>query len=529
MLILFPSKKSLPILAQFIKYVSLKQKPVFVMKSKISFLSVFIFILIGFNMDAREYDISDYLNPDNPNRKAYIERYKDIAMDEMRRAGIPASIKLAQGILESGDGKSSLASEANNHFGMKCGSKWNGDTFYLHDDDFNSDGELIKSCFRVFDNPDESYYAHSEFLLNPRKVGRYGFLFNLDIRDYRAWAKGLKKSGYATNPRYAQLLIGIIETNRLYEYDKISLMNLGLVEVSPTPTKPIATPGTPVDVSNVAKNEVVLNNSIRMIFAQGGDTPKSIEDFFGVKAKKVTIYNELYEGGSIKFKDGDRIYLQSKRKKWRGKADYHQVRSGETMYSIAQQYGLKIKSLRNKNRMVENTEPAIGQHIALKRKIKKSRIIKLRDTSKDPVSSNNDKDDEPNYDLSDGKNIVDIIRSNVSAFDMKERTEAYVKITDGIINAPEPDVIIVQPTRPNPTTTQPTIPDVIINPYPTVPPVVIQPTTPTPTPISNYHTVESGDTLYSISRKYNADVANIKRWNNLPSNIISIGQRLRVK
>jgi LysM repeat protein len=502
------------------------------MKSKISFLSIFIFVLIGFNMDAREYDISDYLNPDNSNRKAYIERYKDIAMDEMKRAGIPASIKLAQGILESGDGKSSLATEANNHFGMKCGSQWSGDTFYLHDDDFNSDGDLIKSCFRVFENPDESYYAHSEFLHDPRKVGRYGFLFNLDIRDYRAWAKGLKKSGYATNPRYAQLLIGLIETNRLYEYDKISLMDLDLVKVPTAPTNPVITPGTPADASNVAKNEVVLNNGIRMIFAQGGDTPKSIEDFFGVKAKKVTIYNELYEGGSIRFRDGDRIYLQSKRKKWRGEADYHQVKPGDTMYSIAQRYGLKTEAFRKKNRMARNTEPAIGQHLALKRKIKKTRIIQLRDTSTDPVSSNEDKDDEPNYDLSDGKNIVDVIRSNVSAFDMKERTEAYVKITDGIINIPEPEVVTQpQPTRPNPTTPrpnptpQPTIPDVVVTPYPTIPPV----TQPTPTPIGNYHTVESGDTLYSISRKYSADVANIKKWNNLPSNIISIGQRLRVR
>lgn len=508
------------------------------MKSEISFLSLFLFILIGFNTDAREYDVSnDYLNPNNANRKAYIERYKDIAMAEMKRAGIPASIKLAQGILESGDGKSSLATEANNHFGMKCGSRWEGDTYYLHDDDYNSDGELIKSCFRVFDNPDESYYAHSEFLHDPRKVGRYGFLFDLDIRDYRAWAKGLKRSGYATNPRYAQLLIGLIETNRLYEYDKISLMDLDLVEVPVKPTKPVITPGDPADASNVAKNEVVLNNGIRMIFAQGGDTPKSIEDFFGVKAKKVTIYNELYEGGRIKFKDGDRIYLQAKRKKWRGKADYHQVKPGDTMYSISQKYGLKTEALRKKNRMAKNTEPAVGQFLALKRKIKKTRIIQIRDTSKDPISSNDDKDGEPNYDLSDGKNIVDLIRSNVSAFDMKERTEAYVKITDGAIVAPEPEVITQpQPTRPNPTTPkpnpttpQPTRPDVVTPTVPPVTPPTPNPTKPTPQPTGNYHTVESGDTLYSISRKYSVSVADIKKWNNLPSNIISIGQKLRVR
>ncbi|MEM9261275.1 MAG: glucosaminidase domain-containing protein, partial [Bacteroidota bacterium] len=152
-------------------------------------------------------------------QERYIKRYKDIAIREMERSGVPASIKLAQGILESDSGKSRLASAANNHFGIKCGSQWKGEEYYKRDDDYDDNGQLIKSCFRKYRNPDASYVAHSEFLRDPAKSFRYGFLFRLDPTDYRGWAEGLRRAGYATNPRYPQLLISIIERYNLQQYD----------------------------------------------------------------------------------------------------------------------------------------------------------------------------------------------------------------------------------------------------------------------------------------------------------------------
>jgi flagellum-specific peptidoglycan hydrolase FlgJ len=138
----------------------------------------------------------------------YIVRFKDIAVAEMNKYGIPASITLAQGLLESGNGNSRLARESNNHFGIKCTSEWKGKTV-LHDDD------AVGECFRVYKDPEESFRDHSEFL----KRARYAPLFKLDKNDYRGWAEGLKQAGYATNPRYAELLVGIIERYRLNDFD----------------------------------------------------------------------------------------------------------------------------------------------------------------------------------------------------------------------------------------------------------------------------------------------------------------------
>ena len=149
----------------------------------------------------------------------YIYAHKDIAIEEMYRTGIPASIKLAQGLLESNIGQSPLSKIGNNHFGIKCGSNWNGQEIYKEDDDYDANNQLTKSCFRVFQSAHDSYIAHSEFLLNPRKSYRYGFLFSIPSYDYISWARGLKKAGYATDPQYAEKLISRIEDYALYQYD----------------------------------------------------------------------------------------------------------------------------------------------------------------------------------------------------------------------------------------------------------------------------------------------------------------------
>ena len=152
----------------------------------------------------------------NNYKQSYIDHHKDIAIAEMHRQGIPASIKLAQAIHESQSGKSKLATHSNNHFGIKCKNYWKGGTYFHKDDDFDSQGTLIKSCFRAYDRVLDSYVDHSNFL---KQSSHYVELFFLSKYDYVSWAKGLQKCGYATDPNYAEKLINIIESNQLFEYD----------------------------------------------------------------------------------------------------------------------------------------------------------------------------------------------------------------------------------------------------------------------------------------------------------------------
>lgn len=155
----------------------------------------------------------------------YIQQYSDIAIEEMERTGIPASIKLAQGLLESSAGTSPLCIEANNHFGIKCGNQWTGKEMYREDDDYGVNNVLTKSCFRVFDSGRESYRAHSEFIMNPLKAYRYGFLFSIPFDDHQSWARGLQSAGYATDPAYADKLIELINRYHLQQYDYAHLFN----------------------------------------------------------------------------------------------------------------------------------------------------------------------------------------------------------------------------------------------------------------------------------------------------------------
>ncbi len=162
-------------------------------------------------------------------KQAYVKKYSWLAIEEMRRTGIPASIKLAQAIVESHSGTSPLAKEANNHFGLKCGKEWTGKTMFRLDDDRDANGFLIESCFQSYTTIRESYMRHSDHLLNPAKMDRYGYLFALDVLDYRAWAEGLQKGGYSTNPLYAQILVQTIDELALREYDLrvLNEMNAG--------------------------------------------------------------------------------------------------------------------------------------------------------------------------------------------------------------------------------------------------------------------------------------------------------------
>ncbi|HOY20575.1 MAG TPA: glucosaminidase domain-containing protein [Haliscomenobacter sp.] len=185
--------------------------------------SLFAFLFVSFQAFAQTPAEEKAL------KVAYVKRFSWLAIEEMKRTGIPASVKLAQAIVESHSGVSSLAVEANNHFGLKCGKEWVGQAIYKYDDDRDANGVLIESCFQAYSTIRQSYMSHSAHLLNPAKMDRYGYLFALDILDYRAWAEGLQKGGYSTNPIYANILIQTIEELGLKELDLRVLRETGYV------------------------------------------------------------------------------------------------------------------------------------------------------------------------------------------------------------------------------------------------------------------------------------------------------------
>ena len=377
--------------------------------------------------------------------RQYIDRFYPIAVAEMERSGIPASIKLAQGILESAVGKSGLATNANNHFGIKCGSGWDGEGYYLKDDDRDADGNLIESCFRVFESPEESYIAHTEFLRDPNKAYRYGSLFEFSNTDYENWAHGLKEAGYATNPDYPNLLIGIINNNNLTQYDLLTKADLDQAFVTNYPKERDK-------IINKKYTKITMFNDVESALAREGETPVDISQRFNIPTKLIVKYNEI-EGVKI-FKENERVFLQNKRTKYKGKTKFHRVQRGESMYDIGQQYGIKTQWLYWRNRMEADTEPAPGQQLKLKGW--NFNGVEILPVGTDP-HTDNETDTEQNED-------------------------------DGFLDE------IVPPSAQKIT-----------------------------------HTVQGGDTLYGIAKKYGVPVSKIKELNNLSDNNLIIGQELIIK
>jgi len=279
-------------------------------------------------------------------REEYIEKYKDDAIREMLKSGVPASITLAQGILESGDGNSPLAVYAKNHFGVKCHSGWKGESMRLDDDEKNE-------CFRKYETVYESYRDHSDFLVTR---SRYDFLFKLKITDYKGWAKGLKKAGYATNPKYANMLIMLIEKNNLSQYDNYAKV---------PPRKLSKNRSSKVLASSKSKRTIKLHNRVKYVRVKKGDTFYRITQDFDMNLWQIFKYNDLNKSDVLKV--DDIIYLQPKRN--RAKEDFHVVKKGETMRDISQLYGVKLRKLYKKNNMFVGTQPNVGDKISLKKKI----------------------------------------------------------------------------------------------------------------------------------------------------------------
>lgn len=376
---------------------------------------------------------------DNPVILDYIRTYRQLAVDEMIRTGVPASIKLAQGIHETEAGQSDLVSRSNNHFGIKCKTGWQGNKVY-HDDDARGE------CFRSYDKAEDSYSDHSNFL---RGNQRYAFLFDLDPTDYKSWAFGLKKAGYATNIKYSQILIKLIEDYNLQQYSLIALGRMAPPEdmlVSGTTTNQPAGTGPAAPVAPIMEETAPLPdypsgtfliNNTKVVFAPAGTVLLSIAQKYDVPLARIYEFNELDQEEVLL--EPQLIFLQRKRKK--GSVAFHTVKSGESLRRISQTQGIRLENLLEYNSLNADDQPKPGSVLYLQ-----ENATQAPELLNAPTASST--------------------RSTVSV-PSKENTKIF-------------------------------------------------------------HSVAVKETLYSISKKYNVTVEQIKDWNGLRGNDLRSGQKLLI-
>lgn len=434
----------------------------------------------------------------------YIDQYKAIAVAEMVEYKIPASITMAQGILESGAGQSELAKKSNNHFGIKCHTDWKGEKVYYDDD-------AKDECFRKYDHVEDSYRDHSEFLSSKT---RYAELFKLDADDYKGWAKGLKAAGYATNPKYADLLINLIEEYDLHALDKMSLSE-AKKHNKKTEEKEVKEKEEPVVKNRETKKDdnftwggynedVFYFNRIPTVTIQSGDSPETLAKKHHKKLSLLKDYNDIENGGTLT--PGTKFYLQPKRKK--GDTKFHTVKEGETMWSISRDEGVRMEQLYKYNKMQNGEEPAVGEQINLRDKrkddvkLKKEKGERKEEKSPSPKASE-EKEKEEKGERREEKVPVE--------------KEIKVDENDGFLDFDEE---IVEPEKNNtPPGAQgeqeikkeelysPTLNDL---------------------KVAVTHTVAAKETLYGLSKMYGVTIAQIQEWNGLKDNNLSIGQKLIV-
>jgi len=292
------------------------------------FLFSLVTFIFSFSLVAQDLSSEDY-----------IHKFHKMAIAEMHEYGIPASITLAQGILESGNGNSELSVKSRNHFGIKCHKGWTGKKVY-HDDDEEHE------CFRKYKKVADSYRDHSEFLKNRE---RYAELFTYKIIDYKSWARGLKKAGYATHPEYATKLIGLIERFDLAQYDSASKSGKRKVK------KP---------KRKVRKEIFISQNGLKFVLSNSGDTYDKLATEQSLWMWQLLEFNDLSKDKILN--QGERVYLEFKKN--RSKSEFHLVEEGETLYSISQQHGLRLAKLEHKNRLQSNSKLEIGQKVFLRKR-----------------------------------------------------------------------------------------------------------------------------------------------------------------
>jgi LysM repeat protein len=368
--------------------------------------------------------------------KEYIAKFRDIAIEEMKRTGIPASITLAQGIHESDAGRSNLVQRSNNHFGIKCKTDWTGESV-SHDDDARGE------CFRKYPSPFDSYRDHSDFLTTRK---HYAFLFNLDPTDYEGWAHGLKKAGYATNPKYPQILIKLIRDYNLQDY---TLMALGKKEtefqldpIVTTTTKPQSISAEePVTENTDSKygEGVFKINDTKVVYIKKGTSFLVLANQYDIPLARLFEFNDMEPRETAT--RNQLIYLQRKRKK--GSTEFHIVAKGETVHDIAQAEGIRLENLMEYNSLKEGMQPQAGEKLYLQ-----SNALVMPKVLGEQVST-----------------------VQYAAKQTDKESEAYSY---------------------------------------------------------TLHTVQTKETLYAISKKYNVRVDELMKWNKLESAELKTGQQLRI-
>ncbi len=403
----------------------------------------------------------------------YVNLYKDIAVYEMLRTRIPASITLAQGILESQSGQSRLAREGNNHFGVKCKSTWTGPVIYEDDDDY-------QECFRSYENPFQSYIDHSNFLMGST---RYCYLFDLEVTDYKGWAFGLREAGYATNPQYATQLIEIIERYNLKQYDKYS-----------------KTIGHYQDTTE--KHEVIATNGISSTKAQESDSYTKIAVENKMKVHELLEMNDLTEIKDLRY--GDVVYLKPKRTSNQS-YETHVMQIGESMYDISQLYGIKLSLLLERNGLEPGEEPSRGETITLNKKnknpVKKRKVLKDGTHTVDMRIRMGERDEtdsiaEAKFNVeAANKSKIDKDLGNVDVSSQSNEVYTGNKDTESVASNAAAEL-------------EDKLDEMVDN--------------------ELYHYVRKSETLYSLSKHYKVTVDDLKQWNKLTDNTLKVGFKLRV-
>ncbi len=411
-----------------------------------------IILLSSFCINAQSSDVV----------QEYIHTYKNMAISEMQRTGVPAAIKLAQGIIETEAGQSLLVNKSNNHFGIKCKSTWTGESV-SHDDD--AQGE----CFRKYDDAFQSYKDHSNFLKSNQ---RYAFLFDLDPADFEGWANGLKKAGYATNPKYPAMLIKVINENNLQDYSLIAMgkkedENKFSVASVQTNENNIAKSNVRFSENKNLKEEVIsqkkypsnqfIINETKVVYVQRGKSFLTLALEYELPLNRLFEYNDMKEAEVAE--DNQLIFLQRKSKT--GSIDFHIVERGESLHHISQKEGIRLQNLLEYNSLTENQQPSTGEKLYLKIKAPNSPEL----TTQPEVKTGS-------------KKIESIIPSTGD-------NEKYAQTSEKENNMVQASGIIV-------------------------------------------HTVQLKENLYQVSKMYNVGVMEIYEWNKLSSYDLKEGQQLKI-
>lgn len=455
----------------------------------------------------------------------YIQLYREEAVTEMQRTGIPASITLAQGLLESAAGQSMLAREGNNHFGIKCGGDWHGPTIKKTDDDRGADGRPVESCFRKYRDARESFFDHSEFLRDPRKANRYGFLFNLDRRDYQGWAKGLQSAGYATSNTYAAQLISMIDRYQLHVYDDATTTPPPSQPGNTTPPGPIVTdPNSGQDLPPMQRIRRI--NDTKVVFSQQGETLQDIARMYNISVERVQGYNDNGYTIGQKLPANAIVFIQRKYDRYRGRATSHYMKSGQSMFEVSQLYGVRLDPMLKRNNLRRGQEPAEGERILLRGRRAAGDQPRLRDAVTPTPGATP---------------TTTPITDPATPTPVSGNDGGLTPDEDGLpfeIGGEDPKPAPPPVTTPPPAAPGTPPPATSGAPYPTEikPPATnwpgTQPSTPTTPPATGpgtYYVVEKGDNLFRIAQKFGSTVAEIKKINNLSSDSIQTGQRLRIR